>query len=56
MLEDEVSNKCELEVVREAARASDCDGKGARGDGIRGRDDCVTSNGSGWAEVGVLFG
>jgi len=56
MLEDEVSSKCELEVVSEAARASDCDGKGARGGGTRGSDDCVASNGSGWAEVGVLFG
>lgn len=56
MLEDETSNKCELEVVREAIRASDCDGMGARDGGTRGSGDCVTSNGSGWAEVGVLFG
>jgi hypothetical protein len=54
--EDVSSSRWELEVPNEATRASDCDGTGTLWEDIRGREDCVTSSGSGWAEVGVLLG
>jgi len=47
MLEEASSNRCELEVANEAARAPDCDGKGTLWEDALGKEDCVTSKGSG---------